>query len=40
MGSQDEMMARGFRNPEYFKTVIYLKLGKLTFPQLEVCATH
>lgn len=33
-------LARGFRNPEYFKTVIYLKLGKLTFPQLEVCATH
>lgn len=33
-------LARGFRNPEYFKTVIYLKLGKLTFPQMEVCATH
>lgn len=33
-------LARGFRNPEYFKTVIYLKLGKLTFPQIEVCATH
>lgn len=33
-------LARGFRNPEYFKTVIYLKLGKLIFPQMEVCATH
>lgn len=33
-------LARGFRNPESFKTVICLKLGKLTFPQMEVCATH
>ena len=33
-------LARGFSNPEYFKTVIYLKLGKLHFPQLEACATH
>ena len=30
--------ARGFRNPEYFKTVIYMKLGKL--PLVEACATH
>ena len=33
-------LARGLGNLEYFKTVIYLKLGKLSFPQLEVCATH
>ena len=33
-------LARGFSNLEYFKTVIYLKLGKLHFPQLEPCATH
>ena len=33
-------LARGFRNPECFKTAIYLKLGKLTFPQMGVCATH
>ena len=33
-------LARGFGNPECFKTVKYLKLGKLTFPQMEVCATH
>ena len=32
--------ARGFSNLEYFKTVIYLKLGKLHFPQLAACATH
>ena len=32
--------ARGFRNIEYFKTVIYLNLGKLHFPVLESCATH
>lgn len=32
--------ARGFRNPEYFKTVIYLNLGKLKFDVLESCATH
>ena len=32
--------ARGFSNLEYFKTVIYLKLGKLHFPQLPACATH
>lgn len=28
-------LARGFGNPECFKTVKYLKLGKLTFPQME-----
>ena len=33
-------LARGFSNLEYFKTVIYLKLGKLHFPQLAVRATH
>ena len=33
-------LARGFRNPGYFKTMIYVKLGKLAFPQLKVCATH
>ena len=34
--------ARGFRNIEYFKTVIYLKLGKLgKLPLVEAtCATH
>lgn len=32
--------ARGFRNIEYFKTVIYLNLGKPHFPALESCATH
>ena len=32
--------ARGFRNVEYFKTIIFLKLGKLRFPQLPACATH
>ncbi|MBQ9067648.1 MAG: ISL3 family transposase [Eggerthellaceae bacterium] len=32
--------ARGFSNLEYFKTIIYLKLGKLHFPQLPACATH
>lgn len=31
--------ARGFRNTEYFKTVIYLKLGKLPLVDA-VCATH
>jgi len=32
--------ARGFSNIEYFKTIIYLNLGKLRFPQLAGCATH
>ena len=32
--------ARGFSNLEYFKTIIYLNLGKLHFPQLAPCATH
>lgn len=34
--------ARGFRNTEYFKTIIYLNLGNLHFPVLDarVCATH
>ena len=32
--------ARGFSNLEYFKTIIYLNLGKLRFPQLVACATH
>ena len=32
--------ARGFSNLEYFKTIIYLKLGKLRFPQTSLCATH
>ena len=32
--------ARGFSNLEYFKTIIYLNLGKPHFPQLEACATH
>ena len=32
--------ARGFSNLEYFKTIIYLNLGKLRFPQLAGCATH
>ena len=32
--------ARGFSNLEYFKTIIYLNLGKLRFPQLAPCATH
>ena len=33
-------LARGFSNLEYFKTIIYLKLGNLRFPQLQPCATH
>ena len=33
-------LARGFSNLEYFKTITYLKLGKLHFPQLPACATH
>lgn len=33
-------MARGFRNPAYFKTVIYMNLGKLRYPVMESCATH
>lgn len=32
--------ARGYRNTEYFKAIIYLRLGKLPFPVLEKCATH
>ena len=32
--------ARGFSNLEYFKTIIYLNLGKLHFPQLDARATH
>ena len=32
--------ARGFSNLEYFETIIYLKLGKLRFPQKFLCATH
>jgi len=33
-------MARGYRNLEYFKTIIYLNLGKLTFGTLKSSATH
>ena len=32
--------ARGFSNLEYLETIIYLKLGKLRFPQTSLCATH
>jgi transposase len=34
--------ARGFRNAQYFKTIIYLNLGNLHFPVLAAreCATH
>jgi transposase len=31
--------ARGFSNLEYFKAIIYLKRGKLHFPQLVACVT-
>ena len=32
--------ARGLGNLEYLETIIYLKLGKLRFPQTSLCATH
>lgn len=32
--------ARGFRNVEYYKAVIYIRLGKLSFTALEMCGTH
>ncbi len=32
--------AREFSNLEYLETIIYLKLGKLRFPQTSLCATH
>ena len=32
--------ARGLGNLEYLETIIYLKLGKLRFPQMSLCATH
>ena len=31
---------RGLGNLEYLETIIYLKLGKLRFPQTSLCATH
>ena len=32
--------ARGFRNVEYFKTMIFLRLGGLSLSAAECCATH
>lgn len=32
--------ARGFRNVEYLKAFVYLRLGKLSFDSLPDCATH
>ena len=32
--------ARGLGDLEYLETIIYLKLGKLRFPQTSLCATH